>query len=67
LDVRGERKVLIRNMQVVDQPGSWGRFARRLTDAEVAIEYHYLATNTRIVLAVDDYERAVSAIQVLGG
>jgi hypothetical protein len=54
-------------MQVVDQPGSWGRFARRLTDAEVAIEYHYLATNTRIVLAVDDYERAVSAIQVLGG
>jgi hypothetical protein len=67
LDVGEEREVLIRNMKVVDQPGAWGRFARRLTDAGVTIEFHYLATDTRIVVGVDDYERAISALQVLGG
>jgi hypothetical protein len=67
IEVGEERQVILRSMKVVDQPGSWGRFARRLTDAGVAIEFHYLATNTRIVVGVDDYQRAIAAIQVLGG
>jgi hypothetical protein len=67
IEVGEERQVILRSMKVVGQPRSWGRFARRLTDAGVAIEFHYLATNTRIVVGVDDYQRAIAAIQVLGG
>jgi len=61
------RDVLIRNMKVVDQPGSWGRLARRLADADVLIEFHYFASDGRIVVGVDDYEKAVHAVQVRGG
>ncbi len=65
--VTEERDVLIRNMKVVDYPGAWGQLARRLGNEGVNIEFHYLASNTRIVVAVDDLDRAIMALQVLGG
>jgi hypothetical protein len=41
--------------------------ARRLADAGVTIEFHYMASGTRIVVGVDDHERAIAAVQILGG
>ena len=65
--VTEERDVLLRSMKAVDYPGAWGGIARILADAGVNIEFHYMATNTRIVIAVDDFQKAVVASQVLGG
>jgi hypothetical protein len=67
LQVAPERDVVLRSMKAVNYPGSWGRLARRLLDAGVRIEFHYMATDTRIVIGVDDYDRAIVAMQVLGG
>jgi hypothetical protein len=67
LAVIAESDVILRSMRVVDQPGSWGRLARRLANAGVEIRFHYLASQTRVVIGVDDQARAVRALQVLGG
>lgn len=67
LAVIAESDVVLRSMRVVDQPGSWGRLARRLADAGVEIRFYYLASQTRIVIGVDDHPRAIRALQVLGG
>jgi hypothetical protein len=67
LEVRDERDVILRSLKARDQPGTWGRFARRLIDQGVTIEFHYMASNTRIVVGVDDFDRAIAAIQVYGG
>jgi hypothetical protein len=66
-EVAAERDVLLRSMRVANRPGTWGRLARRLADAGVNIEFHYMATDTRIVVGVDDYDKAIAAMQVLGG
>lgn len=42
--------------------GAWGGLARRLADAGVNIDFHYLATDTRIVLADDDLEMGRAAV-----
>lgn len=55
-----ERQVLI--SQAEDRPGSGAAIFRRLADAGINIEYAYLATNTRIVLGVDDPRKAQSAL-----
>ena len=67
LTVVHERDVILRSLKRRDQPGTWGRLARRLTDAGVTIEFHYLASDTRIVIGVDDYDKAIAAIQIYGG
>jgi hypothetical protein len=46
-------------MNIEDRPGALGEVARKLADAEVNIELCYLATETRLVLGVDDMEKAV--------
>jgi hypothetical protein len=66
-EVAEERDVILRSMKVANRPGSWGSIARRLADKNVNIEFHYMATDTRIVVAVDDYDRAITAMQVMGG
>ncbi len=58
--VVGERDVLV--VDVVDQPGTLGSVARKLADAAVNIDWAYLATRTRLVLAVSDLDRARSAL-----
>lgn len=58
--VVAERDVLV--VDVVDQPGTLGSVARKLANAGVNIDWAYLATRTRLVLAVSDLERARSAL-----
>jgi hypothetical protein len=49
------REVLV--FEIEAKPGAWGGLARRVADAGVNIDFHYLATDTRVVLAVDDLEK----------
>ncbi len=56
LTVREEREVLVVDVQ--DQPGTLGSYARKLAEAGVNIDLFYLATRTRLVFGVDDIERA---------
>ena len=61
--VYSERDVLILPEQ--DRPGELGRICRKIADAGVNIELVYLATNTRLVLGVDNLENAQAAIESL--
>lgn len=45
-----------------DRPGGFGGAARRLADAGVNIDHHYVASNTRLVFVVDDIEKARAAV-----
>lgn len=56
IDVEGEREVLI--VEIQDRPGELGNLARRLADADVNIELAYLATSGRLVLGVDEAQKA---------
>ncbi len=56
LDVRAARGVLV--IEVDDQPGALGAIARTLADADINIEQAYTAMGNRLVLAVDDLDRA---------
>ena len=56
LDVRAARDVIV--VDIEDRPGALGMFTRRLADENINVEQAYLATNNRLVLAVDDIERA---------
>jgi hypothetical protein len=60
LDVRAARDVVV--VDCPDEPGSMGRICRRLADAGLNIQQAYLATNNRLVVAVDDIERARQAL-----
>ncbi|MBW3578252.1 MAG: amino acid-binding protein [Actinobacteria bacterium] len=55
-DVRAARDVLV--LDIEDRPGALGDKSRVLADAGVNIEQAYLATNNRVVFAVDDIRRA---------
>lgn len=55
-DVRAARDVLV--MPIEDRPGALGEFARKLADADINIEQAYLATDSRVVFAVDDVAKA---------
>lgn len=59
--VTGELEVLV--MEVEDRPSVLGNIARRLANAGVNIHLSYLATSTRLVLGVDDLEKARTAVQ----
>jgi hypothetical protein len=55
-DVRAARDVLL--VPIEDQVGALGQVCRQLADAGVNIEQAYIATGSRLVLAVDDPEKA---------
>ena len=59
-EVKGERQVIV--LDVSDQPGEMGAICRRIANAGVNIDLIYAATRTRIVLGVDDLEKARSVI-----
>ena len=61
LDVRAARDVIV--VDIEDRPGALGEFTRRLADENINVEQAYLATNNRLVLAVDDIERARMLLQ----
>jgi hypothetical protein len=58
--VSEERDVVL--VQLEDRPGAWGDVARRIADAGVNIDLHYIATGTRIVVVPDDVGRAREAV-----
>jgi hypothetical protein len=60
LPVRAERDVVV--VDVRDQPGTLGSYARRLADAGVNIDLFYLATATRLVFGTDDTDAARDAL-----
>ena len=60
IEVLGKSDVLVLDVQ--DKPGVLGKVCRRLSDAGVNIDYFYVATGTRIVLGVDDPEKAKAAV-----
>lgn len=61
ITVREETDVLVVNVE--DRPAALGNVARRLANAGVNIHLAYLATSTRLVLGVDDLEKARATIQ----
>ena len=60
MEVTVEREVLVKEIE--DRPGTLGEVARKLANAGVNIEVIYLATKTRLVIGVDNLEKARSAI-----
>ncbi len=59
--VAAEREAIVLD-GVEDRPGYLGGIARRLADNNVNIEVAYLATNTRLVVGVDDVATARQAL-----
>ncbi len=56
IEINLEREVLV--IDVEDRPGELGQLARRLADAGLNIDVMYLATRTRVVVGVNDPDRA---------
>lgn len=62
-EVRAVREVLVVDVgQSVGKPGTGGHMARKIGDAGVNIDLIYFAENNRIVLGVDDLEKARAAL-----
>lgn len=60
VEVASEQEVAV--ISVDDRPGVLGDISRRLGAAGVNINLAYLATNTRLVLAVDDLGHAMDVL-----
>ena len=58
--VHEERDVLV--LKIEDRPGELGRLCRKIANAGVNINLTYLATNTRLVLGVDNLDKARAAV-----
>lgn len=61
IQVSEEHDVLV--LDVEDRPSVLGNIARRLANAEVNIRLAYLATSTRLVIGVDNFEKAQAVLQ----
>lgn len=55
-DVRAARDVLV--LDIADEPGALGDACRKYADAGVNIEQAYVAGGPRLVLVVDDIDKA---------
>jgi len=60
MEVTDVREVLVLDM--VDKPGEFGRICRKFSDVGINIDLSYLASGTRLVLGVDDMEKAKAAL-----
>ena len=54
------REVLV--VSIKDKPGELGKVAQKMASAEVNIDFVYIATRNRLVLGVDDPEKAIVAL-----
>ncbi|MFX0084375.1 MAG: amino acid-binding protein [Candidatus Hodarchaeota archaeon] len=63
IEVKEEREVLV--MDLKDQPGELGRITRRIANDGINIDLVYLATNNRLVLGVDNLEKARATLDYL--
>jgi hypothetical protein len=61
IHVNEERDVLLLN--VADRPGEFGRICRKIAKAGVSINLSYLASDLRLVLGVDNLDKARKASQ----
>ncbi len=61
MQVLRETDVLVEDIR--DRPGELGNIARRLAGAGVNIQVAYLATSTRLVVGVDNLEKARTALR----
>lgn len=62
-EVRAIREVLVVDLgQSVGKPGTGGKMARKIGDAGVNIDLIYFAENNRVVLGVDNLEKARAAL-----
>jgi len=62
-EVRAIREVLVVDLgQSVGKPGTGGKMARKIGDAGVNIDLIYFAENNRVVLGVDNLEKARTAL-----
>jgi hypothetical protein len=60
LEVSSERDVLL--FEAEDRPGMLGEVARRMANAGVNVDLIYKATQTKLVIGVDDLEKAQTVI-----
>lgn len=60
LEVSSEREALL--LEAEDRPGSLGEVARRMATSGVNIDFIYKATQTKLVIGVDDLEKAQAAV-----
>ena len=60
ITIMSVREVLV--MDIKDKPGELGKIAQKMANAEVNIDFVYLATNNRLVLGVDDPDKAAAAL-----
>jgi hypothetical protein len=58
--VTSSREVLV--VKIKDKPGELGKLAQKMANAEVNIDFIYVASNSRLVLGVDDPEKAIVAL-----
>ena len=54
------REVLV--IDIKDTPGELGMITQKIANAEVNIDFFYLATGNRIVFGVDDPEKAIAVL-----
>ncbi|MFX1302833.1 MAG: amino acid-binding protein [Promethearchaeota archaeon] len=63
--VRAVREVLVLDIgQIVGKPGTGGKMARKIGNAGVNIDLIYFAENNRIVLGVDNLDKARAALDI---
>jgi len=60
ITIMSTREVLV--VEIVDKPGELGKITQKMANAEVNIDFVYLATKSRLVLGVDDPEAAIVAL-----
>jgi hypothetical protein len=65
LEVRAVRDVLVMDIgNIAGKPGTGGKLARRLGNNRINIDLIYLAENNRIVLGVDDLNKAYRVLDM---
>jgi hypothetical protein len=61
--IKEQRDVLIIDLKdVVKKPGSGGKIFRKLADKNINIDFIYLAGNNRLIIGVDDLEKASAVL-----
>ncbi|MFW9864704.1 MAG: amino acid-binding protein [Candidatus Thorarchaeota archaeon] len=62
-EVRAVREVMVLDIgHIAGKPGTGGKLARKIGNAKVNIDLIYLAENNRIVIGVDDIEKARAVV-----
>lgn len=61
--IKAERDILVLDIEaIVGKPGRGGQVLRKLADVDVNINLIYMAEQNRVVLGVDNLEKALSVI-----